>query len=229
MPTDGCQTEGCDITWAQENYDRERAYNLACEQGGGSNCSPVAQFIDQIPAVKTGGDLLGLIYEADKGKALQKLGYQLLSNVANGLFGATVGGDMEGISFAGIEGANAGQIRGMVPDDWSVAHNPYEITAEGPYKGTIVEQWKFTSPDGQQELRIHAADPRFGGSGFQARWGVQAPSDGPNGNMVGANPYNPSETWQYFGNAGQPVHFRSDEGHIALSTSLDELISVFGH
>jgi hypothetical protein len=50
----------------------------------------------KIPAVKTFGDILGLIYGSDKGQASQKLGLRLLSNVANGLFGATIGGDIEG-------------------------------------------------------------------------------------------------------------------------------------
>ena len=96
MADPGCQTEGCSggNGLGDLNYLEQRAYNLACQQGVGE-CPPAVQALDQIPAIKTGGDLLGLIYEPDKGKALQKLGCQLLSNISNGMLMLALGGDLD--------------------------------------------------------------------------------------------------------------------------------------
>ena len=65
----GCYTTECLYGWAQQNYDSERAYNLACQQGVVEDCSAAVQALGQIPGVPTVSALLGLIYNPDKKQA----------------------------------------------------------------------------------------------------------------------------------------------------------------
>jgi len=125
--------------------------------------------------------------------------------------------------FSGLKGADAKFIRAQVPENWTVKYSPY--TTRG---GTRIDQWLMTSPDGMEQLRLHGADPAFGETGFQARWGIQYPETGQYGNLVGRNFRNPSETWLYFNNRGVPVDNFSDAAHIQLETTLEELLRVFG-
>jgi hypothetical protein len=81
MPTNGCQTEGCDITWAQENYDRERAFNLACQNGSGSNCPNYAEIGAFVGA--------GLIGSAALPSVVGAVG-PAVSTVSNAIYGGSL-------------------------------------------------------------------------------------------------------------------------------------------
>jgi len=124
-------------------------------------------------------------------------------------------------NFAGLEGADLATVQSRIPSNWTKTYSPYTVA------GTTLEQWRFTSPSGLEEIRIKEADPRWA-TGIQLRWGVQVDPAGPYGSLAGQNPFKPGEFWLSLDNSGIPAHYTSNLVHTPLTTSLAELVSILG-
>ena len=149
------------------------------------------------------------------------------NEVAPLLNAAGGGGGGGGIpsNLSNLRGANAKQLAAALPKGWKIDYSPT------PFKGGGTgPQWLVTSPDGQVQLRIKAADPAFGSDVWQLRIAVKSPTAASQfGTKAGENPKIPGEFWASFDNDLNPVHFNTNEAHIPLdrNITLEELIRVF--
>jgi hypothetical protein len=141
---------------------------------------------------------------------------------------------LQELAFSDIQGATPQVLKEIIPLGWICRHEPYQIvvnrmTEQGPVTQIVhCDQWKFTSPDGAQELRVHGRDPRFKGAAFIARWGIRYTRQkslrryekrrDKNGEFVyiGPNPRNAHEKWIYCNSRGEIAPYRSAESHIPL-------------
>ncbi len=117
--------------------------------------------------------------------------------------------------FSNIEGADPSQIDQMVPLDWSVEHDPFY-----DQDGNFIDQWVYTSPNGQEQLRLHQPIPAYGGTSWQARWGNQVDESvydylGPSYVQKFTN-NGKAEYWIYFDDHGNIMPLRSDDVHIPI-------------
>jgi RHS repeat-associated protein len=126
--------------------------------------------------------------------------------------------------FVGIEGENAAGIRARIPSDYAPEFGYFTP------RDTVqsIPQYKFTSPDGAVELRVHGPDARFETT-WVARIGMRV-QEGTPGSI--ANPYVPGEAWLYYGNTGSVIPVDSPGAmsamHIRVNVTLQDMIRAFG-
>lgn len=140
------------------------------------------------------------------------------SSQPNSSSGAPPGSRIE--PFIGIEGESASGIRAKVPSDWTIEFDYYSPKTDPAQN---IPQYKFTSPDGSTQLRVHGSQSPWH-STWVARMGTKVEPGTP-----GAleNPFVPGEFWLYFDNAGLPT---SDLNimHLKLNITLSDMIAIFG-
>ncbi len=136
---------------------------------------------------------------------------------------ATGGGDTGGaakfIDFSGNATASQYAIQ-AVREGWTVEHKPFPIPS-GPYEGTVVDQYIYTSPDGSRQLRLHEAMPGYGNTGWQARVSQAVSPEDPNVELASPPNKFSSQYWLYFDAEGAPAHYKSDATHIPLMAELN--------
>lgn len=137
--------------------------------------------------------------------------------------------------FRRLQNASIDQILDRVPPGWSRGTwEPYYldpgwqgVTPE--LAGREVKQWKFTSPDGRQEIRLKQIDPRFGGIDspkMQIRWGIQVEPDNPYYGISFQNPKG-TDSWVYFDDAGIATNIPA-RIHTEIGVTVDDMIRIFG-
>ncbi|MGD8848664.1 MAG: RHS repeat-associated core domain-containing protein [Anaerolineales bacterium] len=122
--------------------------------------------------------------------------------------------------FIGVEGESASGLRSRIPMDWEMEFDYYSPPSD---PSQSIPQYKFTSPDGNVQLRMHGPQAGFEDT-WVARVGMRVTAD-----VEGAvqNPFKAGEYWLYYDNMGIPTDIPS-RTHIRLNVSLDEMMSVFG-
>lgn len=122
-----------------------------------------------------------------------------------------------------LYGSSAKQIRQIIPRDWKVQYSPFG-------KNNI-EQWKFTSPNGLEEVRIHQPMNNPNGP-WQVRWGIKDVGQIPSQYKPLEAPPNPFDNnyWLYFDRYGVPKHYQSPDVHelFTVKVTLADMIKVFG-
>jgi hypothetical protein len=141
--------------------------------------------------------------------------------------------------FAGIENATPEWLKAVIPAGWVGRYEAYtleveQVTERGPVRlKQSIPQWKFTSPDGSEELRIHRGDPRYTKKIFVARWATRYTGqkeyeeyrrcdESGNPIYIAGNPYNPQEKWVYRDSRGRVAPYRAQESHIPLRAAQEE-------
>jgi RHS repeat-associated protein len=120
--------------------------------------------------------------------------------------------------YAGLEEADATTLRSKIPASWGKPEFGYYQTKEGQW----IAQYKFTSPDGMHQIRVH--EPHAGyGTSWVARVGVRVPAGYPGAQE---NTQVPGEWWLYFDNEGLPTE-DLDIMHIKVNVTLAEMKEVF--
>ena len=126
--------------------------------------------------------------------------------------------------------------RAIIPKEWKIEFSYYRPQqnatvggVEYNFQNLEFPQWKFVSPDGTVEIRIHSAQPPYDTS-WVARIGIQQGVPGTEGLTSFPNVQNPSApSWIYYNAEGIPTTYQSGPNgmHLPVNGTLSDFISVF--